>query len=46
MRIGQRGDVTDEFSAAKSSKLVLMLNDLEFAYSPVREKVRDLREYL
>ncbi|HEV2576858.1 MAG TPA: peptide chain release factor 2 [Acidobacteriaceae bacterium] len=23
-----------------------MLNDLEFAYSPVREKVRDLREYL
>jgi len=23
-----------------------MLSDLEFAYSPVREKVRDLREYL
>ena len=23
-----------------------MLADLEFAYSPVREKVRDLREYL
>ncbi|HEY4354818.1 MAG TPA: peptide chain release factor 2 [Acidobacteriaceae bacterium] len=23
-----------------------MLNDLEFAYSPVRDKVRDLREYL
>ena len=23
-----------------------MLNDLEFTYSPVREKVRDLREYL
>ena len=24
----------------------LMLNELEFAYAPVREKVRDLREYL
>jgi hypothetical protein len=23
-----------------------MLNELEFAYTPVREKVRDLREYL
>ncbi|TCK75568.1 peptide chain release factor 2 [Acidipila rosea] len=23
-----------------------MLNDLEFAYTPIREKVRDLREYL
>ena len=23
-----------------------MLNELEFAYAPVREKVRDLREYL
>ena len=24
----------------------LMLNDLEFAYAPVRDSVRDLREYL
>jgi hypothetical protein len=24
----------------------LMLNDLEFAYAPVRDRVRDLREYL
>jgi hypothetical protein len=23
-----------------------MLNELEFAYTPVRDKVRDLREYL
>ncbi len=23
-----------------------VLNDLEFAYTPVRDKVRDLREYL
>jgi hypothetical protein len=23
-----------------------MLNDLEFAYAPVRDRVRDLREYL
>ena len=33
-------------SAQRRSTLRLMLNDLEFAYSPVREKVRDLREYL
>ncbi len=24
----------------------IVLNDLEFAYAPVRDKVRDLREYL
>jgi len=24
----------------------MSLNDLEFAYSPVRNQVRDLREYL
>jgi hypothetical protein len=30
-----------------SSQVVAsMLQDLEFAYTPVREKVRDLREYL
>jgi len=26
--------------------LLMSLNDLEFAYSPVRNQVRDLREYL
>jgi hypothetical protein len=25
---------------------IIMLNELEFSYTPVREKVRDLREYL
>jgi hypothetical protein len=25
---------------------IIMLNELEFAYTPVRDKVRDLREYL
>jgi len=25
---------------------LIMLNELEFAYTPVRDKVRDLREYL
>ena len=25
---------------------LMSLNDLEFAYSPVRDQVRDLREYL
>jgi hypothetical protein len=24
----------------------MMLSDLEYSYSPVRDKVRDLREYL
>lgn len=24
----------------------IVLNDLEFAYTPVRDKIRDLREYL
>ena len=27
-------------------RLSLMSNELEFAYAPVRDKVRDLREYL
>ena len=27
-------------------KVLNDLNDLEFAYTPVRDKVRDLREYL
>ena len=26
--------------------LLMSMNDLEFAYSPVRDQVRDLREYL
>jgi hypothetical protein len=25
---------------------IIMLNELEFSYTPVRDKVRDLREYL
>jgi hypothetical protein len=31
---------------ACQEKCSMMLNDLEFAYSPVRAKARDLREYL
>ena len=30
----------------KSQVPIGMLNDLEFAYAPIAEKVRDLREYL
>jgi hypothetical protein len=31
---------------AASLPNIIMLNELEFAYTPVRDKVRDLREYL
>ncbi len=30
----------------RSNEQKMSLNDLEFAYSPVRNQVRDLREYL
>jgi hypothetical protein len=30
----------------RKEPLQTMLNDLEFLYTPVQEKVRDLREYL
>ena len=30
----------------KCRKLRHMLSDLEYSYSPVRDRVRDLREYL
>ena len=33
-------------SLTKSQVPSIVLNDLEFAYSPVRDQVRDLREYL
>jgi len=33
-------------SKSGSTKKVMALNDLEFAYAPVRNQVRDLREYL
>ena len=36
--------LTQTFAKVRSA--IMMLNELEFAYSPVREKVRDLREYL
>ena len=29
-----------------NQRAAIMNNELEFAYTPVREKVRDLREYL
>jgi hypothetical protein len=32
--------------AASAPRKIIMLNELEFAYTPVRDKVRDLREYL
>ena len=33
-------------SKARSTSKMSSLNDLEFAYAPVRNQVRDLREYL
>jgi hypothetical protein len=35
--------IAEEKSGPKST---MSLNDLEFAYAPVRNQVRDLREYL
>ena len=37
--------VTVWASLRRHSKII-MLNELEFSYTPVRDKVRDLREYL
>jgi hypothetical protein len=42
-------DVTVTLFKTKSglkSQAMSSLNDLEFAYAPVRDQVRDLREYL
>ena len=33
-------------SQVKGKSKTMSLNDLEFAYAPVRDQVRDLREYL
>lgn len=33
-------------SAGDALELIVMLTDLEYTYSPVRERVRELREYL
>lgn len=30
----------------RSKRAIMALNDLEFAYAPLRDQVRDLREYL
>ena len=35
-----------EIKRANALKSNHMLSDLEYSYSPVRDKVRDLREYL
>ena len=34
------------FCEQDCSKINIMLSDLEYAYSPVRARVHDLREYL
>jgi hypothetical protein len=36
----------DPGQKANELKSTYMLSDLEYSYSPVRDKVRDLREYL
>jgi hypothetical protein len=33
-------------SQVKRKEQTMSLNDLEFAYAPLRDQVRDLREYL
>jgi hypothetical protein len=39
----ERGQLANPKPGLKSK---MSLNDLEFAYAPVRNQVRDLREYL
>jgi hypothetical protein len=39
-------DMGIETKCANALELKDMLSDLEYSYSPVRDKVRDLREYL
>jgi hypothetical protein len=40
-------DAASQFNPKSGLKSQAMsLNDLEFAYAPVRDQVRDLREYL
>jgi hypothetical protein len=42
-----REDADSHFKTKSGLKSQAMsLNDLEFAYAPVRDQVRDLREYL
>ena len=35
-----------QFKQSQVKRANMALNDLEFAYAPVRDQVRDLREYL
>lgn len=54
MKEGSRGwysihsedGVTSHLNTKSGLKSMSSLNDLEFAYAPVRDQVRDLREYL
>jgi hypothetical protein len=39
-------ELCGEARHGRRGKLEAMLTDLEFSYSPVRQKVRELREYL
>ena len=43
---GSRFWVSSEAKRANALKSKDMLSDLEYSYSPVRDKVRALREYL
>jgi hypothetical protein len=42
----REGAPDTEAKSADALKSKDMLSDLEYSYSPVRDKVRDLREYL
>jgi hypothetical protein len=51
LKIGQRGMQPRGMQLpcpiqVRSNEQNMSLNDLEFAYAPVRNQVRDLREYL
>jgi hypothetical protein len=41
-----RKDEASHFKNKSGKEQSMALNDLEFAYAPVRDQTRDLREYL
>jgi hypothetical protein len=42
----RRWNAYSQFKSSQVTSKAMSLNDLEFAFAPVRDQVRDLREYL
>jgi len=46
LRAAPGRSATSHFNPKSGLRRIVSINDLEFAYAPVRDQVRDLREYL